>query len=129
MCTFLPKAGMVTEPEAAPAAAADGWPAMLPDGLNVPDEPPPLWPAPLWAPQAATAHSPARASPASASRDGASRDGASRNGASRDEALRSSVVRRRPFRMSPPVGLCSGSAQRLPTVAKYVSLAGQTLPR
>src|ERR1700761_8613075 len=100
MCTFLPKAGMVTEPEAAPAAAADGWPAMLPDGLNVPDEPPPLWPAPLWLPQAAMAHSPARASP--------------------DEAARSSVVRLRPFRMSPPVGLRSGSAQRWPTVAKYV---------
>src|ERR1700728_2750410 len=122
MCTFLPKAGMVTEPEAAPAAAADGWPAMLPDGLNVPDEPPPLWPAPLWAPQAATAHSPARASPASVSRDRASRDAASR-----DEATRSSVIRRQSFRMSPPVGLCSGSAQRLPTVAQYVSLAGQTL--
>jgi hypothetical protein len=31
---------MVTEPAAVPLAAAEAWPAMLPDGWNVPDEPP-----------------------------------------------------------------------------------------
>src|SRR5579875_1940736 len=98
MCTFGPKAGMVTEPDDAPAAAADGCPAMLPDGLNVPAEP--LLPGLA---QAVSAHNPATASPASASRDWASRDWASRDWASRDGAVRS-VVRRRPFRMSPPVG-------------------------
>src|SRR5579875_1513715 len=103
MCTFGPKAGMVTEPDDAPAAAADGCPAMLPDGLNVPAEP--LLPGLA---QAVSAHNPATASP--------------------DAAVRS-VVRRRPFRMSPPVGPGSDRVQRRPTVAKYVPLAGQTLPR